>query len=65
MCEDWDAPRGILEVQEALLNFAAVQGALWRMDPTPHILQRVLLTYNYGAGHGDEEKRTRYKLNGI
>jgi len=42
-----------------LLNFAAVQGALWKMDPTPLVLQRVLLTYNYGAGHGDEEKRTR------
>ncbi len=59
MCEDWDAPRGILEVQEALLNYAAVQGALWRMDPTPLVLQRVLHTYNYGAGHGDEDKRTR------
>ena len=59
MCEDWDAPRGILEIQEALLNFAAVQGALWKMDPTPLVLLRVLLTYNYGAGHGDEEKRTR------
>ena len=59
MAEDWDAPRGILEVQEALLNFGAVQGALWRMDPTPQVLMRVLHTYNFGSGHGDEEKRTR------
>ena len=59
MCEDWEAPRGILEVMEALLNFGAVQDALWPMDPTPAILSRVLLTYNYGAGYGDEEKRTR------
>ncbi len=59
LCEDWDAPRGILEIQEALLNFAAVQGALWRMDPTPLVLQRVLLTYNFGIGHGSEEARTR------
>jgi hypothetical protein len=63
MCEDWEAPRGILELQEALLNFMAVQGALWPMDPTPQVLLRVLLTYQYGAGHGDEEKRVRQVLN--
>ena len=47
----------MLDIQEALLNFGAVWHALWPFDPTPQILQRVLLHFDYAAGEGDERKR--------
>ena len=56
MGEDWDATCRILKIQEALLNYATVLGALWSMDPTLLVLLCKLLMYNYNAGHGDEER---------
>jgi len=47
--QDWDSPKALLEVQEALLNFQDVYAKLWQLDDTPRILQRVLLHYNYGG----------------
>jgi hypothetical protein len=45
-CEDWDAPGRILEVQEALENYTAVWFTMWNMDPTPHVIRRVMLFHN-------------------
>ena len=56
MCEDWEAPGRLLEVQEAMENFSAVWFCLWQMDPTPGVLRRVLLHNNYGARVGEDEK---------
>ena len=47
--QDWDSPKALLEVQEALLNFQEVYAKLWQLDETPRILQRILLHYNYGG----------------
>jgi hypothetical protein len=56
MCEDWEAPGRILEIQEAMENFSAVWHVLWPVDPTPLVLRRVLLNTNYGAQTGEDEK---------
>jgi len=55
-CEDWDAPGRILEVQEALENYTAVWFTMWNMDPTPHVIRRVLMFHNWGSQTGEDEK---------
>ena len=55
-CEDWDAPGRILEVQEALENYTAMWFTLWNMDPTPHVIRRVLMYHNWGSKAGEDEK---------
>ena len=56
MCEDWETPGRILEIQEAVENFSTVWFHLWNMDPTPGILRRILLNTNYGSQTGEDEK---------
>lgn len=62
LCEDWDTPSRIMELQEALENYTAVWFELWPIDPSPHIIRRVLLYTNWGAQAGEDEKgRIRYR----
>jgi hypothetical protein len=56
ICEDWEAPGRILEIQDAVLNFAAVWHALWELDPSPLVLHRALLNINWGGLTGEDEK---------
>ena len=53
---DWEAPRGIVALQEALLNLGDIYGKLWPLDNTARRLQRVLIHYNYGEKLGGSEK---------
>jgi hypothetical protein len=58
---NWEAPKSIIEVQAALVNLADVFAALWPLDPTPRILSRILVTYDFGSGHaGAEKDRSRW-----
>jgi len=51
----------LLDIQEAIINFADVMADLWPEDDTPRILFRVLIHYNYGAGlKTSEAERCRF-----
>ena len=58
---DWEAPKSLLAVQEALCNFGDVYRSLWPQDNTPRRLSRVLVHFEYGARLGGSEKE-RSKL---
>ena len=58
---DWEAPKGVLALQEALLNFGDVYNKLWPLDNTPRRLERVLVHYRYGEKLGGTE-RERCKI---
>ena len=53
---DWEAPRAVLCVQEALRNFSDVYRKLWPLDNTPGRLERVLIHYDYGSKLGGDLK---------
>jgi hypothetical protein len=64
--EDWETPGRILELQEAVVNFTAVWGALWLGDPTPVVLLKTMVHINWGAQCGEDEKGTvRYNCLGF
>ena len=46
---DWEAPRAVLCIQEALRNFADIYRKLWPLDNTPGRLERILIHYDYGS----------------
>ena len=46
---DWVNFEGLQGIQEALCNFGAVYHYLWPNDPTPGIMWRTLITYNWGS----------------
>ena len=51
----------MLEVQHALCTFTEVYASLWPLDPTPRLLTRLFIEYEYGAAYRDSEKeRCRY-----
>lgn len=58
MCEDWEAPARILEIQEAISNYMAVWHALWPIDPSPLVIHKLMINVNYGA-HGAEDEKGR------
>jgi hypothetical protein len=47
-----------VELQEAVVNFTAVWGALWLGDPTPVILLQTIVYISWGAQCGEDEKGT-------
>ena len=53
---DWEAPKAVLCVQEALRNFSDVYRKLWPLDNTPGRLERVLIHYDYGSKLGGDLK---------
>ena len=53
---DWEAPKAVLCVQEALRNFSDVYRKLWPLDNTPRRLERVLIHYDYGSKLGGDLK---------
>jgi hypothetical protein len=59
--ESWENPKAGLEIMEALLNFSAVYFCIWHMDPTPQLLLRLLVHYNFGVGD-DRNERERCQL---
>lgn len=59
--ESWEAPKAIMEVHRALSNMTEVYACIWPLDPTPRVLNRVLLHYDFGASYGSDEKN-RCKL---
>jgi hypothetical protein len=52
----WDVPKTVLDIQAAIANLADVFAALWPLDPTPRIISRILITYDYGAAYMSAEK---------
>jgi hypothetical protein len=56
--EDWETAGRILELQEAVVNFTAVWGALWLGDPTPVVLLKTKVYISWGAQCGEDEKET-------
>ena len=58
---DWEAPKAVLCIQEALRNFSDIYRKLWPLDNTPGRLERVLIHYDFGARLGGE-LRERCKL---
>ena len=58
---DWEAPKAVLCIQEALRNFSDVYRKLWPLDNTPGRLERVLIHYDYGARLGGD-LRDRCKI---
>lgn len=59
--DSWEAPKGIIDIQRALSNMTEIYACIWPLDPTPRVLNRVLLHYDFGAGYGSDEKN-RCKL---
>ena len=57
---DWEAPKSLLAVQEALCNYGDVYRMLWPLDNTPRRLSRVLVHFEYGARlNGNEKERSK------
>jgi hypothetical protein len=52
----WERPRSIMELHSAMANFADIMAALWPQDPTPRIINRVLILYEYGAKYESNER---------
>ena len=48
--------RAVPDIQMALCIFGEVYANLWPLDPTPRLLSRLLVEYEYGAGIADSEK---------
>jgi len=48
--------RAVLDIQMALCVFGEVYANLWPQDPTPRLLTRLLVEYEFGAGIADNEK---------
>ena len=53
---EWDTPKAVLGLQEALLNMGDVLHKLWPLDNTARRLERVLNHYSYGASLGGSER---------
>jgi len=61
--QDWDSPKGSVELMETLLNMADVFAELWPLDPTPRVLMRVVLHHNFAAAaRSSEADRLRLVL---
>ena len=49
-------------MQAALSVYAEVYASLWPLDPTPRLLNRLFIEYEFAAAYADSEKeRCRYK----
>ena len=58
--QDWEAPKAVLDIQEAVANLADVLAELWPADDTARIINRVLILYNFGAAvKGGEQDRCK------
>ena len=57
--DSWDYPREFLEMQMALNLLAEVYANLWPADPTPRLLWKIMIHYQYGTGYGSERERCR------
>ena len=61
--QDWDSPKVLLDVQEAILNLADIYADLWPEDDMPRVMSRVLVHHGYGAAvKGSEAERCRLIL---
>jgi hypothetical protein len=59
--DSWEQPKGVLELQMALLQFMEVYASIWPLDPTPRLLAKLLVHYKYGEGiSGGERDRCRH-----
>jgi len=54
--DSWESPRGIMDIQWALMNLAEVYAQLWPLDGSIRIIHRILVRYEFGAGYGNSEK---------
>jgi hypothetical protein len=52
----WEGPKTLLELQAAIANLADVFAALWPLDPTPRVLNRLCITYEFAAAYAAAEK---------
>ena len=58
--QDWEVPKAVLDIQEAVANLADVLAELWPADDTARIINRVLILYNFGAAaKGGEQDRCK------
>ena len=61
--QDWDTPKALVDIQEAVLNYADVYADLWPEDDSPRVMSRVLVHYNFGAAcRGGEAERSKIVL---
>ena len=54
--DSWDYPKAILDLQQAVSNFSEVYASLWPLDPTPRLLNRIFIEYEFAAASGESEK---------
>ena len=47
--QDWETPKAVLDIQEAVANLADVLAELWPADNSARIINRVMVLYNFGA----------------
>lgn len=47
--QDWDNPKSVYDIQEAIVNFMDVYADLWPYEDTPRILSRIMIHYKYGS----------------
>ena len=58
--QDWETPKAVLDIQEAVANLADVLAELWPADNSARIINRVMVLYNFGAAiKGSEQDRCR------
>ena len=58
--QDWETPKAVLAIQEAVANLADVLAELWPADNSARIINRVMVLYNFGAAiKGSEQERCR------
>ena len=58
--QDWETPKAVLDIQEAVANLADVLAELWPADNSARIINRVMVLYNFGAAiKGSEQERCR------
>ena len=49
------AYRAILDLQMALAVLTEVMASLWPLDPTPRLLNRLFIEYEFAAAYGGSE----------
>ena len=54
--ESWEYPKAVLDIQMAVSVFGEVYANLWPQDPTPRLLGRLLIEYEYAANSADNER---------
>ena len=57
---DWVTPTSLVQVQEAVANYALLFHSIWPHDPTPLILQKVLCKYRWFSSVDNTQARVKF-----